>query len=146
MMDWQRTTEGEVALLAMPCFHISGTGYGLGTIQTGSKAIILAEFDPTQALELIERHNIAKIFMVPAAIQILLDHPRIDDIDFSRLKYITYGASPIPLDLMRRAMDKLGCGFSRIRCRNPASKCSRCSRPRGRIQAPSHLGIESRLY
>lgn len=111
LMDWQKTLEGEVALLAMPCFHISGTGYGLGTIFNGSKAIVLPEYDPTQALDLIENYNISKIFMVPAAIQILLNHPRVHEVDFSNLKYITYGASPIPLELMKRAMEVLGCGF-----------------------------------
>jgi acyl-CoA synthetase (AMP-forming)/AMP-acid ligase II len=109
--DWQRPIEGDVTLLAMPCFHISGTGTGITTMIAGTNAIVLPEYDPGQALELIANYNISKIFLVPAAIQILLNHPRIDDVDFSRLKYITYGASPIPLELMKQAMDKLGCGF-----------------------------------
>ena len=95
----------------MPCFHISGTGTGLGTMFAGTGAIVLPEYDPTKALEMIEQFNISKIFMVPAAIQIMLNHPRVHEVDFSRLKYITYGASPIPLELMRAAMDRFGCGF-----------------------------------
>jgi acyl-CoA synthetase (AMP-forming)/AMP-acid ligase II len=108
---WQVTNPDEVTLLAMPCFHISGTGTGLGTMANGSGSIVLPEYDPTKALELIERFNISRIFMVPAAIQIMLNHPRVGEVDFSRLKIITYGASPIPLDLMRAAMDQFGCGF-----------------------------------
>lgn len=111
LKDWQRKIEGEVALLAMPCFHISGTGFGLGTMFNGTRAVVLPEYDPTQALDLIENYNISKMFMVPAAIQILLNHPRIGEVDFSNLKYISYGASPIPLELMKQAMDVLGCGF-----------------------------------
>jgi len=95
----------------MPCFHISGTGTGIANIVSGTNSIVLAEYDPTQALELIEKYPISKLFLVPAAIQILLDHPRSDAVDFSRLQYITYGASPIPLELMKAAMEKLGCGF-----------------------------------
>ncbi len=110
-LDWQVAEPGEVTLLAMPCFHISGTGTGLSTMYNGRGAIVLPEYDPTKALEMIERYNISKIFMVPAAIQIMLNHPRVSEVDFSRLKYITYGASPIPLDLMRAAMDRFGCGF-----------------------------------
>lgn len=109
--DWQRPVEGDVTLLAMPCFHISGTGTGIGTMVAGTNSIVLPEYDPGEALNLIENYNISKIFLVPAAIQILLNHPRIDEVDFSRLQYITYGASPIPLELMKQAMDKLGCGF-----------------------------------
>ena len=111
LMDWQKPVEGEITLLAMPCFHISGTGTGLATMFNGGGAIVLPEYDPTQALDLIENYNISKIFMVPAAIQIMLNHPRVSEVDFSQLKYITYGASPIPLELMKAAMDRFGCGF-----------------------------------
>ncbi len=111
MRSWQEPIEGNVTLLAMPCFHISGTGTGIETMMAGANSIVLPEYDPSRALELIENYNISKIFLVPAAIRILLNHPRIDEVDFSRLKYITYGASPIPLELMKQAMDVLGCGF-----------------------------------
>ncbi|MEM6827056.1 MAG: fatty acid--CoA ligase [Pseudomonadota bacterium] len=108
---WQEPVEGDVTLLAMPCFHISGTGTGLTTMIGGTNAIVLPEYDPTKALDLIENYNISRIFLVPAAIQILLNHPRAKEVDFSRIQYITYGASPIPLELMREAMDVIGCGF-----------------------------------
>ena len=111
LKDWQKPIPGEVTLLAMPCFHISGTGTGIGTIAAGTCSIVLPEYDPTQALDLIARYNISKIFLVPAAIQIMLNHPRVGEVDFSRLKFITYGASPIPLELMRAAMERFGCGF-----------------------------------
>ncbi|MEL7190492.1 MAG: fatty acid--CoA ligase [Pseudomonadota bacterium] len=109
--DWQKRSEGDVALLAMPCFHISGSGNGLASLIAGSTSIVLSEYDPTQALELIEAYPISKLFLVPAAIQILLNHPRVTEVDFSDLTHITYGASPIPLELMREAMDVIGCGF-----------------------------------
>jgi len=109
--DWQRRTEGDVALLAMPCFHISGSGNGLTSMIAGTTSIVLPEYDPTEALELIEKYPISKIFLVPAAIQILLNHPRVKEVDFGDLTHITYGASPIPLELMREAMEVIGCGF-----------------------------------
>lgn len=111
MRTWQEPIPGDVTLLAMPCFHISGTGTGIGTMVAGTNSIVLPEYDPTQALDLIERYPISKIFLVPAAIQILLNHPRVAEVDFSRLRYVTYGASPIPLELMREAMRVMGCGF-----------------------------------
>ena len=111
LREWQKAVPGEVTLLAMPCFHISGTGTGIGTIANGTCSIVLAEFDPARALDLVEAYNISKIFLVPAAIRIMLDHPRVGEVDFSRLKFITYGASPIPLELMKAAMERFGCGF-----------------------------------
>ena len=111
LREWQEPIPGDVTLLAMPCFHISGTGTGIGTLVAGTNSIVLPEYDPTKALDLIENFNISKIFLVPAALQTLLNHPKVGEVDFSRLKYVTYGASPIPLELMREAIRVMGCGF-----------------------------------
>ncbi len=35
MRTWQEPIPGDVTLLAMPCFHISGTGTGIGTMVAG---------------------------------------------------------------------------------------------------------------
>ncbi|MEW4467899.1 fatty acid--CoA ligase [Parasphingorhabdus sp. JC815] len=111
LADWQKSEPGDTMLLAMPCFHIGGTGSGLGNIYSDGHAVIVREYDPAQALDFIEQYGINKIFMVPAAIQILLNHPRVNEVDFSKLQYITYGASPIPLELMKQSIDTFGCGF-----------------------------------
>jgi acyl-CoA synthetase (AMP-forming)/AMP-acid ligase II len=111
LADWQHYVPGESALLAMPCFHIGGTAFGLSIIHAGAHAVVLAEYDPNETLALIEQYRIGKIFMVPAALQILLGNPRFDEADLSSLTHIFYGASPIPLELMRESIDRLGCGF-----------------------------------
>lgn len=111
LADWQNYNEGEAALLAMPCFHVGGTGFGMGILHFGAHAVVVPEYDPNQALELIEDYKIGKMFMVPAALRILLGHPRIETADLSSLTYVFYGASPIPLELMRQSMERLGCGF-----------------------------------
>jgi len=109
--DWQKKQPGEILVLAMPCFHIAGSISGLNALVSAGKCIIMSEYDPSAALELIEHNPIGKLFMVPAAIQIMLNHPRVAEVDFSQLEYITYGASPIPLDLMKQSIDRFGCGF-----------------------------------
>ncbi|MEM6266528.1 MAG: AMP-binding protein, partial [Pseudomonadota bacterium] len=62
MRPWQEPVEGDVTLLAMPCFHISGTGTGITTMVAGTNSIVLPEYDPTKALDLIQNYNISKIF------------------------------------------------------------------------------------
>jgi len=111
VQDWQGYQQGESGLLAMPCFHVGGTSFGLGILFNGAHTVILPEYDPNQILDLIEEYSISKVFMVPAALQILLNHPRIDAANVSSLKHIYYGASPIPLNLMKQAIDRFGCGF-----------------------------------
>src|SRR3546814_7517577 len=49
--------------------------------------------------------------MVPAALQMLLMHPRCASVDDSRLKYILYAAAPIPLELLRQCIQVFGADF-----------------------------------
>jgi acyl-CoA synthetase (AMP-forming)/AMP-acid ligase II len=39
--------------------------------------------------------------------------PALRETDFSRLKYIFYGAAPIPLELLRQCVKAFGCQFPR---------------------------------
>ena len=48
--------------------------------------------------------------MVPTAMQIAVRHPGAQA-DFSFLRYIYYGGSPIPPDLQQECMAVFGCGF-----------------------------------
>jgi fatty-acyl-CoA synthase len=112
--EWNRWTEDDVSLVTMPVFHIGGTGWGLLGLYHGAKGVIAREFDPTRALDFIEQDKITKLFLVPAAMQFVVRQPRARDVDFSRLKYILYGASPIPAALLTECMEVFGCGFVQV--------------------------------
>ena len=49
--------------------------------------------------------------MVPAAMQFVVRQPRAKTVDFSRLKHMPYGASPIPAALLKECIDIFKCGF-----------------------------------
>jgi long-chain acyl-CoA synthetase len=109
--DW---TERDVNYVAMPSFHIGGVGWGILGIRPGARNIIVREFDPGATLEMISRFGVTKLFLVPSAIRMLLQHPAARGTDFSSVRYIHYGASPIPLDLLREAIEVFGCGFAQL--------------------------------
>lgn len=104
-------SDDDVCLVAMPLAHIGGTGWGVVGLLNGASLVILREFDPKSVLSLIGPQRITKLFMVPAALNFLIQTPGSRDVDYSRLKIIFYGASPIPLDLLRACMDVFGCQF-----------------------------------
>jgi acyl-CoA synthetase (AMP-forming)/AMP-acid ligase II len=110
-MPWNEWGPDDVSLVAMPVAHIGGTGWGLVGLVNGAKGVIAREFDPLKVLDYIENDRVSKMFMVPAAMQIVVRQPRARQVDYSRLKYILYGASPIPLDLLRECIEVFGCGF-----------------------------------
>ncbi|MEE4349618.1 MAG: fatty acid--CoA ligase [Pacificimonas sp.] len=108
---WNKWTADDVSLVAMPVAHIGGTGWGYQGYYAGALNVIAREFDPHAVLDFFVNDGISKLFMVPAAIQIVLQQPNVRDVDFSCLKYMLYGASPIPLDLLREAIEVFQCGF-----------------------------------
>ncbi|MEM6914263.1 MAG: fatty acid--CoA ligase [Pseudomonadota bacterium] len=110
-LEWNQWSDEDVALVAMPIAHIGGTGWGIVGLLNGVGLVIVREFDPTTVLGLMEKERVTKLFLVPAALNFLIQTPGAQDVDFSRLKIIFYGASPIPVDLLRQCMEVFGCGF-----------------------------------
>ncbi len=109
--EWNTWSADDVSLIAMPIFHIGGSGWGLLGLYHGAKGVIAREFDPTQILDYFEQSGITKLFMVPAAMQFVVRLPRARQVDFSRLKYMLYGASPIPAALLKECIEIFKCGF-----------------------------------
>ncbi len=111
MPSWYEWAETDVSLIAMPIAHVSGTGWALWSLQHGASGVITREFDPHAVFDLMVEHCINKILMVPTALQIAVRHPRARCTDFSFLKYMCYGAAPMPLALLRECIEVFGCGF-----------------------------------
>jgi fatty-acyl-CoA synthase len=109
--EWNRWTSDDVSLVAMPIFHIGGSGWGVMGLYHGARGVIAREFDPTKVLDFFEQSGITKLFMVPAAMQFVVRQPRARQVDFSRLKYMLYGASPIPAALLKECIEVFKCGF-----------------------------------
>ncbi len=103
--------EDEAVLVAMPCAHIGGTGLGIVALAAGLPGIVLSEFDPPRVFDAVQNRGVTRFFVVPAALALLLNHPDCAKTDFSRLKYILYGAAPIPLELLRQCITMFGAEF-----------------------------------
>src|SRR5215218_1056030 len=112
--DWNRWSTDDVSLVAMPIFHIGGSGWGVMGLYHGARGVIAREFDPTKVLDFFEQSGITKLFMVPAAMQFVVRQPRARQVDFSRLKYMLYGASPIPAALLKECIEVFKCGFVQL--------------------------------
>jgi acyl-CoA synthetase (AMP-forming)/AMP-acid ligase II len=98
---------GDSMLHAASLIHASGT-FVLPFWLRGGKTVILPGFVPGPFLEAIERYGATAINVVPTMLQMLLEHPDLDRHDFSSLKAIIYGASPMPRTVIDRAIAKFG--------------------------------------
>jgi len=109
--EWSRWHQNDVSLISMPCFHMGGTNYGLSTLYAGATGVITSQFDPLNQINFIKKYGITKQFIVPTALRIMLKEQSLSNTELESLKYISYGSSPIPLDLMESAIEKFGCKF-----------------------------------
>ena len=113
-IDWLLAEPGDPTVIAMPFGHIGGVGVVLGAVNSGQELVIHAEYDPAAVMAAIERHRVRRLFLVPAAIGIMLQHPAAATTDFSSIETLSYGASPIPLPLLQAAVARIGCGFVQV--------------------------------
>jgi fatty-acyl-CoA synthase len=70
--------------------------------------------DPPEILRLIEAHRVTNTLFVPAVLRILCGTPGVERTDFSSLRSIIYGASPISEEVLATSMKIFGCGFVQV--------------------------------
>jgi long-chain acyl-CoA synthetase len=98
-------------LHSAPMFHLADAGAIHGLTLAGATHVFLPTFDPEETMRAIQHHRIDILVLVPTMLNMVMNHPNFDRYDLSSLKRVVYGASPMPLPLLRQAMDKLPVEF-----------------------------------
>jgi long-chain acyl-CoA synthetase len=104
--------QDDIYLHAAPMFHLADGAAVFSNASRGATQAFTPRFDPAAVLDIIARERITTIVLVPTMINFLLQVPGIESFDLSSLRQITYGASPIAPDLLRRAMRVFNCSFA----------------------------------
>jgi acyl-CoA synthetase (AMP-forming)/AMP-acid ligase II len=101
-------TAGGTYLHAAPMFHLADMGFALTHWIKGNTHSVVPAFNPELVLDAIERDRITQMLLVPTMIQMLVDHPAMQQPrDLGSLKTIIYGASLISEATLDRAMAAL---------------------------------------
>ena len=109
---WDFTSDA-VNLVAMPLFHIGGSGWATVGQVVGAKSVILRELDLAELVRLFGG-GLTHAFVVPAVLQFLLMVPDAATTDYSTLKMIAYGASPITDEVLAGSIKMFGCDFWQV--------------------------------
>ena len=100
-------------LIVAPMYHVAAAVTVMLVIARGGSLVIVDAFEPLNVVNKLESEKITIVTLVPAMIQACLVHVQdLGSRDFSSLRRITYGASPIAKEVLVNAMDKFGCEFS----------------------------------
>lgn len=111
---WMEVDENAISLTISPNFHLSGNGATFQNARGGGTLVIHPDFDQKRVFDAVRQYGISSMFVVPAVLQIVLERTKNGDDGFKSIRTITYGASPIPLELMREAVEVLGCNFMQM--------------------------------
>jgi len=98
-------------LICAPLYHMAAGICSINSLLAGAPVLLHREFNPQQVLDDMEGRGVSHTLLIPAMILFLLQMPDLEKRDFSRLEQIAYGASPIPYEVLKKAMDAFGCGF-----------------------------------
>lgn len=100
---------GEKILLMQPMSHGAGF-FVLPQYMKGGCSVIMRTFDPDEVMHLAALHEIEVIKLIPTMLQRILRVPGIRDMRLPKLRAMVYGASPMPAEPLKQAIEIFGPG------------------------------------
>ena len=93
-------------LITVPFYHIAGLQAALAAVYGGRTLVVMRQFEPEEWLDRVQQYRVNRAMLVPTMLKQLMDHLRFSEFDLSSLEVITYGAAPMPAEVIRRAIEK----------------------------------------
>jgi long-chain acyl-CoA synthetase len=103
-----RITPWDVVLSPGSLAHANGY-YSLLAFIEGAKLIIPEGYRPDVVLGTIEKEKVTVLPGYPVTLTRLIDFPDLKKFDLSSVRLLTYGASPMPTEKLRKALEIFGC-------------------------------------
>ena len=91
--------------IALPMFHVGALLPAIVTIYIGGTCVMLRQFDPKVMWEVTEQEKLTVNLAVLAMLNFMLQVPDFQNYDFSNLRWIMSGASPVPASLIEAYKD-----------------------------------------
>ena len=96
---------GDRTLGVMPLYHTMGVHSLVSMSLIGGLYVCQPEWDPEQALRLIERERITSLYLAPTLYYDLVHHSRLADHDLSSIETIAYAGASMTSALAERCAD-----------------------------------------
>ena len=101
-------------LVCGPLFSIFGFGAFFSCIYAGATNVLARMFEPNMVAKLMSEAKVTNALLVPIMIKLVSMAEGIDKLDFSALKHIQYGGSPIAADTLIKAKHLFNCHFTQV--------------------------------
>ena len=111
-LDWQIIEPGTTIFAPAPFFHLNGINPAIRSLHAGGRLLTIDQFRPPEVMAMFAQERVGRATLAPAMIQLCLDVPDAEHFDFSHLRLITYGGSPISQRVLARAKEVFGCDLA----------------------------------
>lgn len=113
------------ALFLFPFYHVTFAD-NLRHILMANTIAIRREggFDPEEVLDILSTEGITTCQFVPTMINAMLQAESLEKYDLSRLRLIIYAASPMPVELLKKAMNRFTCQFVQMYGQTETGPCT----------------------
>ncbi|TVL89508.1 long-chain-fatty-acid--CoA ligase [Streptomyces sp. SAJ15] len=145
-LDWLDWREDDRSLSVLPGHHIGGPWWFLQGFRAGATNVLTRSFDAKQIMGLIRDGGVTTTLMVPSMLQILLAEPATTPADFTGLRKVVYGGSPIPEPLLKECLEVMGCEFAQIYGLTETCASAVCLPPADHVPGNPRLRAAGRPY
>ena len=97
----------EKNILTVPLYHVAGMQAVISAIFGMRTLVIQRQFEAESWMKLVQDEKVSRAMMVPTMLKMLLEHPARANYDISSLDVLTYGAAPMPKEIIKRAIMEL---------------------------------------
>jgi acyl-CoA synthetase (AMP-forming)/AMP-acid ligase II len=92
-------------LLTVPLYHVAGIQAMLAAVYGGRTLVMMRQFEVSEWLETVQRERATRAMLVPTMLKRIIDDPGFSNHDLTSLKVITYGAAPMPFEVIKKAIE-----------------------------------------
>jgi len=97
--------KSEVNLLTVPLYHVAGCQAMLAATYGGRTLAMMRQFEVKQWMEMVQNEKANRAMLVPTMLKRVIDDPDFEKYNLKSLKVITYGAAPMPFEVIKKAIE-----------------------------------------
>jgi acyl-CoA synthetase (AMP-forming)/AMP-acid ligase II len=94
-----------IQMHAAPMFHLADGAATFSISMTGNTHTYVPAFTPLDTLACISETRVTNVMLVPVMMNMMVNHPEIENYDLSSVRTVSYGASPMPQAVLERALE-----------------------------------------
>jgi acyl-CoA synthetase (AMP-forming)/AMP-acid ligase II len=94
-------------LLTVPLYHVAGIQAMLAAVYGGRTLVLMRQFEVNEWMKTVQDERATRVMLVPTMLKNVIDNPDFEKYNLKSLQVITYGAAPMPFEVITKAMKLL---------------------------------------